>query len=267
MPSASELTPEDRFVGLFVGRSGSGKTVASCSFAEEGLLEVLDFDGRIRGILGAPWLDPFRKNINYTYFPPRQAGIIDTINKKLESWLVASNVGQFHAKTVVVSSLTSQCATIVQAALPLTHANNKGMSFGTINLTGPEDYKYESQATLSILSFLRSIPRINIIVEAHIVPKWGKAPGSDGKFSENVQIGEKLSITDKLGENCLIYFDHKFRFDRSEDGRRHTVRFRSDLAQTSYSGLPDGDVDLTGKSFYQVLKGLTSQKKEETLVK
>lgn len=249
MPSTTQLSTEDRFIGLFVGRSGCGKTVAACSFP--GPIEVLDFDGRIRGILGASWID--KKQVNYDSFPPRESGVIDRINKKLEGWMNASRVSQFHVKTIVLDSLTSQCATIVQAALPLTHAGGKGMSFGTINLTGPEDYKYESQATLSILSFLRSLPGINVIVTAHIVPRWGKVDPAN-KFSESVPVGEKLSITDKLGENCLIYFDHIFRFDRSEDGRRHTVQFRSDLARTSFAELPDGVQDITGKSFYDFMQ-------------
>ena len=55
MPRATNLTPESRFMGLFIGPSGCGKTVAECSFP--GPIKVLDFDGRIRGILGAAWLD------------------------------------------------------------------------------------------------------------------------------------------------------------------------------------------------------------------
>ena len=256
MSSATQLSTEDRFVGLFVGRSGSGKTVAACSFP--GPIEVLDFDGRIRGILGASWIN--KSQINYDSFPPREAGLITRINQKLEGWMNASRVGQFPVKTIILDSLTSECATIVQQALPITHAQGKGMSFGTINLTGPEDYKFESQATLSILSFLRSIPGVNIVVTAHIVPKWGKPFGAE-KFSENIQIGEKLSITDKLGENCLIYFDHVFRFDRAESGIDFSVRFRSDLARTSYAELPDGDQSITGKSFYDFMQSKLSQSK------
>ncbi len=40
MASAGKLSNETRFVGLFVGRSGNGKTVAECSFP--GPIKVYD---------------------------------------------------------------------------------------------------------------------------------------------------------------------------------------------------------------------------------
>ena len=70
MPKANDLTPEQRFFALFVGESGSGKTVAEATFP--GPLEILDFDGRIRGILGAPWITEEMKNkISYTAYLPK----------------------------------------------------------------------------------------------------------------------------------------------------------------------------------------------------
>jgi hypothetical protein len=253
MPSATQLSTEDRFVGLFVGRSGSGKTPAACSFP--GPIEVLDFDQRIRGLLGCSWVDLTK--INYDVFPPRESGGVTRLNKKLEGWMVAASVGQLHVKTIVLDSLTAMCQCLIQQALPITHAGGKGMSFGTINLTGPEDYKFESQGTLSVLSFLRSLPGVNIIVTAHLVPRWGKLPGANA-FSENVQIGEKLSITDKLGENCLIYFDHIFRFDAPQNGQKHLVQFRGDMARTGFGSLPNGDHDITNTAFYPFMQSKLS---------
>src|SRR5437870_4837145 len=67
MPKATDLTPESRFFGLFVGESGSGKTVAEGSFPHD--INFQDFDGRIRGLLGAPWIN--REGITYDYYPPK----------------------------------------------------------------------------------------------------------------------------------------------------------------------------------------------------
>ncbi len=200
MPQAINLTPESRFVGMFVGRSGSGKTVAAASFPKP--MYIMDFDGRIRGMLGAPWIN--RKDIEYDYFPPEDSQLIKKINDRLDLFQTYYTVGQTQniPKTIVLDSLTSQTYAVVRQALGMTHADGKGRVVGgETMLTGPEDYKIESQVTKSILSFLRSIPFQNVIVSAHLANMYGKPPGtkSDQKFVENVPVGEKLSITDKLG--------------------------------------------------------------------
>lgn len=253
MPNAKDLNAEDgRFFGLFVGRSKSGKTVAECSFP--GNTYVFDFDGRIRGLLGAPWID--RSKIQYDYFPPREPGVLTRLNQKFDSMLAASSARQLNLDTIILDSVTSECSLLIQQALPTTHKDGKGLKFETFNVTGPEDYKLESQGIMATLSFLRSLPVKNVIVSAHIIPKWGKADSSN-KFSENVQIGEKLSITDRLGENVLIYFDHVFRFSREviNDKETHFVEFRTDLANTSFEKLPVGRHDVTGKNFYETMQG------------
>jgi hypothetical protein len=106
------------------------------------------------------------------------------------------------------------------------------------------------------MAFLRSLPIPFVIVNAHIVDKFGKADPDDS-YSESVVVGEKLSIRDKIGANIGIYFDHIFRFERRMVGlhEHFFVRFRSSLACTSYPELPSGEVDITGKSFHEVLKG------------
>lgn len=256
MPKASDLSPEARFVGLFVGRSGSGKTVAECSFP--GPIDVHDFDGRIRGILGAPWID--RSNINYFYYPPKEIGLVDTLNKRLEYYQMAAKTNQPLPKTVILDSITSECQAMVQQALGLTHSpgdkNTKkvGKYLGGVAMAGPEDYGFEAQATYDIISFLRSVPIQNIIISAHLVEKYGKID-PDNPYADSVPIGEKLSVRDKIGENIQIYFDHIFRFDRRElnGGIKFYVKFRSDIARTSYSQLPEGEVDISGKNFYETL--------------
>ncbi len=257
MPNASELTAEGKFVGLFVGRSGSGKTVAECSFP--GKTFDFDFDSRIKGILGAPWLQERieKKEITFEQFPPREIGVLNRLNTKFDSMRASAEGRQLNLDNIILDSVTSECALLIQQALPITHQNNKGMKFGTFNITGPEDYKLESQGMIATISQLRSFDGVkNILVSAHIIPRWGKADPNNS-FSESVQVGEKLSITDKLGENLLIYFDHIFKFSREvvNGQERFYVEFRSDLARTAFSQLPNGKHDITGKNFYDFMMG------------
>lgn len=251
MPKAIDLTPDFRFMALFIGESGSGKTVAGASFPKP--YENLDFDGRIRGLLGAPWIK--RDEITYEVFNPRELGMVDKVNKKLEYYPLAKQLNQPCPITLQLDSLTSECFAMVQESLKITHkpggsGKDKGKYLGTLAMSGPEDYGFEAQATYQIMAHLRSIPIPNIIVTAHTVQKYGKID-SDNPFSESVVIGEKLSVRDKIGENIQIYFDHIFRFKRR--GSQYFVQFRGDLARTSYSELPDGEINVTGKALYDVM--------------
>lgn len=260
MPSAGDLTPDSRFAALFVGTKSSGKTCAACSFKEDPTkkLYVHDFDGRIRGLLGAPWID--RKRIDYQFYPPRvgnnQKHLYERLNEDCDVLMVNSNIGKNPYEGIIADSLTAECFGLLCDAMPLTHKDNKGKKLGTLNMAGPEDYGFEATGTYNYLAFLRSFPVKFVICTAHIVDKFGKANPND-PYSESIVTGEKLSLRDKIGTNIGIYFDHIFRFERRMVGReeRYFVQFRSSIACTSFAELPTGEVDITGKSFHEVLKG------------
>lgn len=262
MPNAANRPPESRFMGLFVGPSKSGKTVAECSFP--GPILVFDFDGRIGGIDGAPWID--KTQVDYQYYPPRvgpnTAPTYEKVNNDFAILLAESLAGRCRYKTVIVDSLTSLTFALTCDSSALTHAPDrkgevKGKFIGKQAMLGPEDYGFEAQGTYNVLAYLRSLPIPNIIVSAHVVDKYGKIPDANGnidKYSERVIIGERLSLRDKIAENTGIYFDHCFRFDKEYYGReKYTVACRSVIASTSYADLPDGPIDITGKSFYKVM--------------
>jgi len=269
MPKLSDITPEQRFVAMFVGESGTGKTCAACSFPKP--LEDLDFDGRIRGAWNKPWIP--MEGISYEFFPPRQNGMIEGLNKKLEAMQLVADMGSAAAmplpKTEVLDSLTSECFAMVMQAMPLTHSpggkgeQKKGKYLGITPMAGPEDYGFEAQVTYSLLSWFRSMPIPNIIVTAHVVPIYGKEdPGNP--FSNNIVVGEKLSVRDKIGANVGIYFDHVFRFKKGEGAfqkEKYTVQFRGGLCRTAWDFLPDGEVDITGINFYEKLMSYFSKEK------
>lgn len=262
MPSAANLTLDTRIVALFVGSKHSGKTSAACSFLTPGSkkrAKVLDGDGRIRGILGCPWIEKDR--IDYDFYPPRipgnQKAFFQRVNEDLEAFLVDIQSGKSIYETYIGDSLTSFCKNLILDALPLTHADGKGRNLGTMQITGIEEYKFESTGVDGYLSFLRSLP-INIILTAHVVPKWGYPDGvkpKPGEIVERVQVGEELSLRQKIAANSAIYFDHIFRFDRQMVGGREKffVEFISDIACTSFPNLKPGKHDITGLNFYEFL--------------
>jgi hypothetical protein len=261
MPRLSDVTPESRFMGLFISPSKCGKTVAAASFRtdESQVIDIMDFDGRVRGILGAEWINT--KNIEYTYYPPREKNLVEKIEKKLEVYETYRISGQLQnlPNTLVLDSLTSQTLAMIIQALPLTHTEagqgqkKTGRYVGGFAMTGPDDYNFEAQVTYSILGFLRSIPIKNIIVTAHVVPTYGKED-PENPFSQTIITGEALSIRPKIAANIGIYFDHCFRFNKKEGAfgkEKYTVKFRgAEPLGTSWKELPEGEIDITGKNFY-----------------
>lgn len=258
MPSAANLTADSRFMALFVGSKHSGKTSAACTFLTPGgtkRIKVLDGDGRIKGILGCPWIDKTR--IDYDYYPPRVAGndktFFDRVNMDLDALLIEIMNGKCQYETYIADSATAFCKNLILDAIPLTHAGNAGKRIGTLNMAGPSDYGFESTGMDAYLSFLRSIP-LNVIMTAHIVDKFGKAKPDD-PYSESVVIGEKLSLRDKISVNSAIYFDHIFKFSRkiSNGKERFLVEFISEIACTSFPGLAPGVFDITDVNFKEFL--------------
>lgn len=257
MPNASKLSPESRFMALFVGPKHSGKTAAACSWRpQKKKVKVLDGDGRIRGILGCPWIE--RESIDYDYYPPRVADndktFYERVNGDCDYLLDQIQKGASPYETYVGDSATAFCKNLLMDAIPLTHEKKQGRRIGTMEMAGPSDYGFESTGFDSYLSFLRSLP-INVIVTAHVIDKFDKPLKEDGSkdtYAESIVVGEKLSLRDKISANCTIYFDHIFRFDRKMINREEHffVEFISDIACTSFPSLKPGKFDITGINFY-----------------
>lgn len=267
MPNLIDREPDQRFVGLFIGQSGSGKTVAAASFPKESpnfprnkAIHFEDFDGRIGGIDGAPWID--KNLITYEYYKPRDPQIIQNLNKKFEGWMIAGGAGGLVLPlTHITDSLTNMCYAFLRQAIPLTHSlqgnDKRGKFIGPVSMAGPEDYGLEAQATYDYISFLKSLSIPNIIISAHQVDRYAKSD-PENPFSENIVVGQKLSVRDKIGTNVMTHFDHVFLFEKSvvNSQERFHVYFRGDpggLARTSFQKLPSGRVEITGKNFYQFM--------------
>jgi hypothetical protein len=74
-------------------------------------------------------------------------------------------------------------------------------------------------------------------------------------YAESEEVGEKVSLRDKLGVDASIYFNEIYRFEKrsTPEGSRFYVNFDTDLARSAL-GL-SGEHDITGKNFYEFWKG------------
>lgn len=270
MPNGSSLTPESRFMALFVGEKHGGKTCAAASWrdpAKNKKVKVLDGDGRIRGLLGAPWID--LSTVDYDYYPPKSAAesekyfFFEKVNKDLEHMISEIKQGKSPYETYVCDSATTFCKNLIIDALPLTHEAGKGKRLGTLNMAGPEDYGFEATGMDGYLTFLRSLP-INVIMTAHIVPKFDKPrlpSGAKDTYADSIIVGEKLSLRDKIGVNIANYFDHIFQFERKVEGGKEKfyVEYIGDYACTSFPGMPVGQQEITGKNFREFTLALANK--------
>lgn len=271
MPKLIDRKDDQRFFAMFVGRHHSGKTVAEASFPRP--IDFEDFDGRIGGAQ-VPWLD--MKDIEYTYWPPKQPNMIQKLNDKLVNMLALSQMqmagGLRLPKTHVTDSITNQCAAFISQAIAITHVGEDGKGkrgrwIGPVQMAGIEDYGLEAQGMGDYVAFLKSLPIQNIILSAHLIDQYGFAKDEDGDdmpFAPRVVVGQKLSIRDKIGENIQTSFDHIFKFERETVGKedKFFVTFRGGIACTSYDWLPYGRHDWTKKPFYEFMMSFKKEKSD-----
>lgn len=255
MPSASDLTPDSRFVGLFVGPSGDGKKSAACSWPGPTL--YFDLDLRIRGLLGSPWVN--REKITYNSYPPKASiTLFERLNKDFEQLYNECIAGVCKYKTVVIGSITGTAGGLLQDSLKIVDGTREiSRKLGPLKVAAMENFRFVNNGTLSVMSFLQSIP-LNVIVLGHTVPLWEPVDAND-PYSENKIVGHKLSLSDTLGAVIPGKFDNVWKFERKITGAGAAVKvnfgveFRGQFARTTYQNLPDR-MDITKENFYQKIQ-------------
>ena len=274
MPFVDELKLGSKLFALFVSRSGAGKTTATASFPEP---NILDFDGRIRGLINSQHI--YKQRIYFEQFlPPKGWDDIDKEIDKLDiKFQTNTQADSFYQSTLVIDSSTTFCNLMVNESLNIQTGGKyikKDSSKKGLKIADYRDYNYEASAAYQFLNSLRSMMnRTNIIVTCHIAPRFGKPPMRDTKgeiehaidgteipnfLADNVEIGEKLSLRDKIEYNSLVFFDEVYRFEKRMEevnGKMVStfwVNFDTDLARSAI-GLK-GEHDITGKNFYEFWK-------------
>jgi len=250
------------FVGLFVGKSSSGKTGAAASFVKEGPIELWSFDRRFRGILGCvPFLgEDILDKINVETF--QEGDVFEQIIKKLELYQIKAKQGQLPFRTLLIEDLTTLSYVFLLNSMKLrgvyggsiSGGEFKGKLRGALAFPHPDDYNYVLTAFQTL--FYKDLPALkcNVICSCWIVDIYDRDPKNE--YGPPVRIGQELNMTKKLAERVPGFFDEVYLFEKQETGIsskpvKYTVRFESTLARTSYPQLQGkGAVDLTGKNFY-----------------
>jgi hypothetical protein len=256
MPLLENVDHSKRSTTLLVGRSGAGKTPAGISWPKP--MKVIDLDGRIRAVSACPWVDV--KDVDYSYIPSRvnKGTVYDLINQEFEVIDILCRTNQNNFQTLFIDSLTWEAADLLIDAMGLTHGSgskgeSKGRTLGSLDMSGPEDFKFQLTGMINTLAWLKTLPIPHIVASAHIIPRW--KPDPNNKYGDKIEEGERVEGTDKIGEKIPSIFDNVYRLENesTENNKKFTFQAWTDLARTVYP-IPIGKHDFTGKNFYQNLQ-------------
>lgn len=264
------LTEYAPFVGLFVGESGAGKSVAEASWVEAGTVTLLDLDKRAKGIQGGENIigrELLEKNLTIDRSIDTTNGF-KALDDRLSILQVKAQMNQKECETLVIDGVGTLTKTLLYDSMRL-RATDKGFSGktrGVLKFPHPDDYNYSSAGIhqLQYNCFLRL--KCNFILSGWVVDRWGKDPADNNDYSGNIVIGKKLNLTEKLASEVPGYFDEIYYFSKSETGigskpLQFWVEFETSLAKTSNSKLRGlGKLDITGKSFYKMYKTILESK-------
>ncbi len=229
---------------LFKGRSGSGKTTASCG-KEFRPVFVFDCDQRMQSVANYyRKLDGNCKDIEYESFVMREH--FKNLDRKMDEVLARP----VH-KTVVMASLTSYIHNVLAHVLNFKSGANTGKKVAEINVNSIEDYNVEDAALIfEMIAFLKALQArgTNVILEAHITPVEIRA--LDGSSTTSMEI---LTKGRKAPAQIPGYFDEVWLFDTMRRGVNnidYVMHPKGDAVTKDCKTSRDiTDIDWTNKDF------------------
>jgi hypothetical protein len=271
MPNAKDLVPSKKFHGIFIGKSGSGKTCASVTIGDDvdlltgkvikySKVYVFDIDDRIKGINGLPALQE-KKDAGFIEYDSFKGNTYNEAAEKLMLKLVEikKRAAMGEIQTVIYSSTTSATELFRNQALAsgaIKHNVLLGRTMSQI-----QDYGYIDRAHRdTILTDLKSLP-CNVIIESHLKDDGVYKTDAAGE-EVFIKTGEVLNLPGKLSGDCPTWFDETYEFyiDTMIPAQpRNMVKFRSVLAKTTFPNMPI-ELNWSGKHFFSLLSGISSGK-------
>jgi len=265
MADILDIDPMQKFMAMFVGTNGSGKSVAIGSFKDKGSIYYFDFDGRMASV--ANWykqrgLRPGQ--LQYDTYGPHNLYQAMT---KLDSF-----VDKCPHAAIVIDSFTAVTVTAVMYSLRKREmAGGKSVasrSKGDMILPDWDEYKGEVVCVTQMLDLCKSIAAQGtaVVWTAHPIVST-KITGKD--YSLQTRYAAYGGKTDSL---IPIYFDEIYNFVTEWDPNTDTIK-RYCLTQPMAGvnaktalNLP-AKIEWTDKNFYQTFKELAAQGQEEATKK
>lgn len=273
MPDVFDINPLDKFMALFTGHNGSGKSVAIGSFLEDGPIYIFDFDGRQAAV--SNWykqrgLKPGQLEYD-TYGPSNLYAAYKKLYDLTNNCPYAAiSIDSFTAATVsaVMYSLRERASK--------TGKDLPAMSKGNMIIPDWDEYKAETVFITTMLDLCKELAskKVKVFWTAHPITstKITKAQGAGDRDSYSTQTryaayGQKSDSLIPIYFNEIYHFTTDWDFSRSRDRRICLTRPRGDINAKTALNLPP-EFDWTGwdensPSFYQILKELAKKGKGE----
>jgi len=238
MPSTKDIDISKKYLALFKGEPGTGKTRAACSFPKP---FVFDFDGKL-AVAKNIFPD---KDIQYESYFNNFPGSM----KRLEQLSTYCPYG-----TIIFDSLTSFARTVLNFMIK-SRGGKGSLQRGGLDVPQIEDYGGETAAMIQLIDFVRLISErgIKVIIIAHVVEISEK----NIKTQQTTVARQLLTGGKKIAAELPAYFDeayhfyHEGGFDGKPDFKAYTLNAGEDWAKSALP-LPN-PIKWTNKNFYDTL--------------
>jgi len=276
MPINADNTPVRPVLSILSkGRTGTGKTIASCG-KEFRPVYVFNLEGRFESVISYyRKLDGHCKDVEYDDFSMTSG--FYALDKRMDELAARPTY-----KTVVVASLTSYIHIVLKhlmaTAVPKTTEDGKQprnvRKKGGIQVNILEDYNFEDAAIIfELLAFLQNLKNMgtNVILEAHISPYEIKSINEDSGQKEEQTIMQILTKGKKAPAQIPGYFNEVYLFEKRFEGIQAGKSEAHYLCNTIGSAVDEcktsmgiASFDWTGKDFSEELVRQLTQEVRDT---
>lgn len=256
MPKTSSIVLGGRFMGLFYGPNGGGKTIAAASWP--GPVKIYDFDGRVAPV---KHFYPNREDIDYiTVGVGRSSTRRDVISFKEFTDEFEKLQDSCPYETVVIDSYTSFSACAIYYQMGINEEVK--LTKGGLPIPSWDEFKGETGTMLQILEICKILP-CNVIVTAHPVSRaqTTKSTGSSSDILASMVKATTLATYGWKTESFLpnyfneMYYMHADAYSQvGQEPKRlcQTVASGEIVAKTALPLPPV--MEYTGKQLYSVIQ-------------
>lgn len=261
MPKTINIKLGGRFMGLFVGPNGSGKTIAAASFP--GPILIWDFDGRVEPVKK---FYPKRDDIEYWTVGLDGDTRSDVIG--FTEWTKRFEDLQDNCpyETVIFDSYTAYSAVACFHQMGL-HAKDVKKTKGGLPIPDWDEYKGETGVMLQTLEIAKILP-CHFICTAHPVSKARtvKQGGSTNEVLASMVKASSLAtygwktdsfLPNYFNEIYYFYTDVTSQIAIQNDYKIQTVSAGEIVAKSALPVPPI--ITITNKPFYPVLQAILNE--------
>jgi hypothetical protein len=250
MARTSDIVLGERFVGLFVGPQGSGKTVGLASFPKP--MMVYSFDDRMTPVKR---FYPNEKGIEYKVvgaYPSRRRDYIDfkAFCDEFENYQDRCDYA-----TIAIDSITSYTVTVIRYQLNKKGKDKGKRLAGFIEVPTWDEFNGETQAVVETIELSKILP-CHIIFTAHPIDKTEITGEKDASGNQIVKKTQSITaFGNKTPSFVPPYFDEIWNFTKEGNEPKRWVYTQAGEDTLCKTALPlPNRFDITNKPMFPLIQ-------------